>query len=130
MVRASVLLSLFLALPIRGEPVQDKPAAATHPPFELTRRLKPDESVVVFRGESFGPLMIRPGLNEKAFEFVPDSFALDEIHWSPDGKRLAGRGGRKFGDSYEIWILDVEKGSAVPAVRGKGIVWRPMWFPD
>jgi hypothetical protein len=99
------------------------------PDFELSMKLAPGDSTLV--STSFQkPSFVGPRPLDRPLSFVPEGFQLDEFAWSPDGKRLAGRGGYDLGPTNDLWILDVEKGQASRATWGNVIDWRPQWFPD
>jgi Tol biopolymer transport system component len=48
--------------------------------------------------------------------------------WSPDGGRIAFASSRPFGDSWHVWILELNDGSLHRLTREWGV--SPSWSPD
>jgi hypothetical protein len=97
--------------------------------FDLSVRLTSEQAVLAYCVGS-RPALVEPSRDSKPVSFAPEWFTLSEFSWSPDGKRLAGRGGYDRGKDFEIWILDFVRGKASRATWSNTIDWRPAWFPD
>jgi len=109
--------------------VEKEKGAGLVPDFDLPLRLTSDQAVLAYRAAS-RPALVESGRDSKPLSFAPEWFTLSEFSWSPDAKRLAGRGGYDRGKDYEIWILDFERGKASRATWSNTTDWRPAWFPD
>ena len=77
------------------------------------------------------------GEEGRAFELPTEPFGgLEQLSWSPDGKRIAYSVRRKTGMAYaystntDIYIYDRESGETIPVYEGGGYDTDPAWSPD
>ena len=77
------------------------------------------------------------GEEGKAFELPTEPFGgLEQLSWSPDGKRIAYSVRRKTGMAYaystntDIYIYERESGETIPVYEAGGYDSDPVWSPD
>lgn len=97
----------------------------------------PHSFVAPFDGNSVGLAVDILGEEGRAFELPIEPFGgVEQLSWSPDGKKLAYSLKRKSGKDFafstdtNIYIYDLISGETTTVYEGGGYDNEPLWSPD